>query len=122
MSDSLEVPNAYLITMLVVLIIQLIALIANLIGIFVLIALIKSKGSPDWKPANDIYRSLLTLFAFVSILKIFGFIWKISLVWKLKRSNDQKDEMGNSGDLKNSNFSNNAYFSNENKSNIFVDF
>ena len=110
--------------MLVLVIVQLVALIANMIGIFVLIGLIKRKGSPDWKPANDVYRSLLILFSFLSIMKVFGFIWMLSLIWKLKRTSDNEDDVPLNESNEKMKFSNGPYLSNQNpgKLDFFVDF
>ena len=78
--------------MLVLNILQFAAQIANLIAIFVLIAVIKRKGDPEWEPSNDVYRSLLLFFLFLSILRLFGFAWLINLIWKLKTNLHNKEE------------------------------
>jgi hypothetical protein len=70
--------------MLVVLVIQITAQCVNFVGILALIGIIPGRNSTDWKMANEIYRSLLVLFCFLNIIKIFGLVWVGGLVWKLK--------------------------------------
>ena len=77
----------YSLTMLVINIIQLLAQTANLFGIFILIGIIPGRDSSDWKSSNEIYRSILVLYSFINLIKIFGFVWIIGLVWKLWRIN-----------------------------------
>jgi hypothetical protein len=70
--------------MLVIYTIKTVFYIANQIGIFVLLSLINGNDDESKKGAMKIYRSLLTLYAFVGFSKIFGFFWLVSLSWKLK--------------------------------------
>ena len=70
--------------MLVVLLLLLLAQAANLIGIFVLMGVLPRQGHSDWKLEDDVYRRLLLLFLFLVVLRVLGFAWAISLVWKLR--------------------------------------
>ena len=71
--------------MLVFNIIQFAVHIANCFGIFILIGLTPAKGSPNWKMSNDVYKSILVLYSFLSMIRLFVFCWILSLIWRLRK-------------------------------------
>ena len=106
--------------MLVLNIIQFGIHIANCFGIFVLIGLTPSRGSPNWKMSNEVYKSILVLYSFLSMIRLFAFCWIISLIWRLRKI-CQADSLSISIENKND-FYNKEFESNETESKFLLIF
>ena len=76
--------GCYCMSMLVLYGIQCLFYVANQVGIFILLGMVNANEDEGKEASMKIYASLLTLYSFVGLLKLFGLFWLLSLAWKLK--------------------------------------